>query len=336
MTTLRTRLAALLGLAALALAASQSASAARDPFSSFSIRPVSGSSGYFVLSGKTGARLVGSFRIVNTGTEAGTARLYAADATTGVTSGAVYLDRAARRRGVGRWVELPLARVTLRPGEAKVVPFSVRVPRRLRAGHHLGGIVAENLELTGGEKKGSSSGLQIRVRHLSIVAVQVNLPGPHVPAMKFRGIDVGVTGGYEVLYLAFRNSGNVLIRPQLAVQVRNARGRVVVRRVQKLDTFVPETQVRYPFYLTKEPLPPGSYRLSGTLSYEKRVTRFTAAFVISPAHVKQLPKASQPEPASTESSSWRSVFPWVLVAAALVAGLLLGAVIVRLRPATAR
>lgn len=337
--TRRIRPALLLALALLALAGTETAGAGPSAYSSFSIRPASGTAGFFVLEGGPGARLAAAFRIVNTGTKAGTALLYPVDGTTGATSGAVYLDRRAGRRSVGRWVRLPLARVTLRPGEARVVRFSVLVPRRLRPGHHLGAIVAENRELTtgaGAKRGGERGGLQIRVRHLSIVAVQVNTPGPQAARMGFRGVTVGASSGYETLYIMLRNSGNILIRPRLAVRITSSPGRVVYRRTLKLDTFVPKTQIRYPLYLLRRPLPPGEYRLSGTLSYAKRLTRFSATFVISQKLVEQLPPASRPAPVTQQAAlqkASRSLLAWAVTGIALVLGVVLGALLVaKLRP----
>jgi hypothetical protein len=331
MSTPITRLAALLALVVLTLGVAQTASAAERPYSSFSIRPVSGSTGYFVLAGKRGRTLAEFFRIVNTGTKVGTALLYAVDATTGATSGAVYLDRVRKRRDAGRWVRLPLKRVTLRPGGARIVRFRVRIPRRARAGQHLGGIVAENLELTGGGTTTKRSGLQVRVRHLSIVAVQVNLPGRAVPRMMFHGVRAGVSSGYEVLYLGFRNAGDVLVRPRLALQVRDAHGRVVVRRAQNLDTFVPKTQIRYPSYLTGKLLPAGTYRLAGTLTYRGRITRFGGTFVISRSYIKELAKTRPEIAAQVADSNGGSTTMWALMGGALVAGLIVGGLVVWLR-----
>jgi hypothetical protein len=326
-------------LALLALISTETAAAAPSTYSSFSIRPASGTGGFFVLTGKRGTRAAAAFRIVNTGTKAGTALLYPVDGTTGTTSGAVYLDRRARRRSVGGWIRLPLARVTLRPGEARVVRFSVLVPRRLRPGHHLGAIVAENRELTtgaGANRPRKGGGLQIRVRHLSIVAVQVNAPGSRLARMAVGGVTVGASSGYEVLYLKLRNSGNILIRPQLGVRITNRAGRVVYRRALKLDTFVPKTQIRYPLYLLRKPLPPGRYRLSGTLSYAEHVTRFSATFVISQKLVAQLPAASTPAPVTPQAASEKtsqSLLPWAVTGIALIVGLVLGALVVaKLRP----
>ncbi|MGH3134393.1 MAG: WxL protein peptidoglycan domain-containing protein [Gaiellaceae bacterium] len=331
MTTPTTRLAALLALVVLSLGVARTALAAEQPYSSFSIRPVSGSAGYFVLAGKRGGTLAASFRIVNTGTKVGTALVYAVDATTGATSGAVYLDRVRKRRGAGKWIRLPVKRVTLRPGEARIVRFQVRIPRRMRSGHHLGGIVAENLELTGGNTTSRRSGLRVRVRHLSIVAVQVNLPGRAVPKMTFHGVRVGVSSGYEVLYLGFRNAGDVLVRPRLTLQVRDARGRVVVRRAQNLDTFVPRTRIRYPSYLTGKPLRSGTYRLAGSLTYLGRVTRFRATFGISRAHIKELAKTRPEVAAEVASDTGQSTRIWALMGGALVAGLIVGGLAMWLR-----
>lgn len=323
------RLTTLLALVLCSVGVAQTAAAAEQPYSSFSIRPVSSTKGYFVLTGKRGESLAASFRIVNTGTKAGTALVYAVDATTGATSGAVYLDRIRKRHGAGSWIGLPLARVTLQPSQARVVQFQVRIPRRLRAGHHVGGIVAENLELTGGSGTTKRSGLQLRVRHLSIVAVQLNVPGRAVPRMTYHGVRAGVSSGYEVLHLGLRNAGDVLVRPRLSLQVSDTRGRVVVRRAQNLDTFVPRTQIRYPAYLTESPLPAGSYRLAGTLSYLGRVTHFGGTFVISRAHIKELAKTRPEVAAQAADSGGASARVWVLVGGALVAGLIVGVVAMR-------
>ena len=326
----------LLALALLALSGTEEAAAAAPnaPYSSFSIRPTTGTTGFFVLKGAAGARLAGAFRIVNTGTKAGTALIYPVDATTGATSGAVYLDQKAPRRSVSYWVRLPIARVTLQPREAKIVRFSVLVPRKLRSGHHLGAIVAENRELTSGanpkptEKRG---GLQVRVRHLSIVAIQVNVPGPQTAQMKFRGVTVGTSSGYETLYLELRNSGNTLLRPRLKVQITNSTGRLVYNRTLKLDTFVPKTKIRYPLHILRRPLPAGKYTLAATLSYGQHTSRTSANFMISRRLVEQLPtpttqQSAQAQPVHQQRS--RSFLPWAITGIALLLGIVLGAVIV--------
>src|SRR5439155_18244960 len=100
---------------------------------------------YFVTVAEPGTTFRNSVRVRNTGTRRGTALLYAVDATTGQTSGAVYLEHRMPRHGVGAWITLGASSVTLAPGRSQIVPITVHVPAAgARPGDHLGGIVDEN------------------------------------------------------------------------------------------------------------------------------------------------------------------------------------------------
>src|SRR5213080_1886070 len=58
---------------------------------------------YFIFDSKPGAVVKSSVRVTNVGTEKGNVSLYPVDATTGQTSGAVYLNRDDPRKDVGAW-----------------------------------------------------------------------------------------------------------------------------------------------------------------------------------------------------------------------------------------
>ena len=66
---------------------------------SFALKPLkydpalTATKSYFILDAKPGDVIHDQIRVVNTGGRTGTAYLYAVDATTGQTSGAVYLSR---------------------------------------------------------------------------------------------------------------------------------------------------------------------------------------------------------------------------------------------------
>src|SRR5437016_2656383 len=95
--------------------------------------------GYFVYSLAPGAVQSGGVIISNSGTATGTVKLFAADATTGRTTGTVYLtDRAATR--VGAWISLSATSLTLKPGQDQTVGFTVRVPANARPGEWVGGV----------------------------------------------------------------------------------------------------------------------------------------------------------------------------------------------------
>src|ERR1700746_275646 len=86
-----------------------------------------GAKGYFVYTARAGARVKGQVDVVNTSSSRGTVLLYAVDATTGQTTGAVYRSRQERRRDVGAWTKLPVRRVVLGSHGRTRVSFSVRV-----------------------------------------------------------------------------------------------------------------------------------------------------------------------------------------------------------------
>src|SRR4051794_4806898 len=83
--------------------------------------------GYFVYSLPPGSVQRGGVIVSNSGTATGAVKLFAADATTGRTTGTVYLtDRKATR--VGAWISLSATSLTLKPGEHRTVRFTVRAP----------------------------------------------------------------------------------------------------------------------------------------------------------------------------------------------------------------
>jgi hypothetical protein len=153
----------------------------------------------------------------------------------------------------------------LRPGQSVIVPFVVRVPGRVRAGDHLGGIVAENAQLTGSTGHGKGAALQIRIRHLTIAAVQVSLPGRQIKHVTATGVNAGGQNNYQQLFLHLRNQGTVMVKPHALLAVHSSAGRLILKRSIQFDTFLPQTQISYPVFLRKA-LTPGTYHATVTLT----------------------------------------------------------------------
>ena len=252
--------ALVIGLAGALVPAASSATPADQPV--FAVKPVTYdpkvpvTKSYFVLDARPGTVIHDRVEIVNKGDVAGRAFLYTVDATTGETTGAVYLSRRDPRRDVGSWLTLDADSVVLGPGERRDVSFTVRVPRALRPGDHLGGIVAENAALTKPKGKGP---LQIKIRHLTIVAVQAQVPGPRIRRIDVAGVRAGGEHGYQFLYLSMRSRSTIMVKPRLTVSVADEQGRAVARRSLRLDTFLPQTQIDYPLLLPGRALSPGRY-----------------------------------------------------------------------------
>jgi hypothetical protein len=306
-------LSAVLGAGALVTASTALAAAP-----SFAIRPVTfrpsvpATQSYFIFDASPGRTINSLVRVTNAGTATGSALLYPVDAVTGQTSGAVYLSRTARRRDVGRWTRLGVTRVTLAPHESKVVPFTVTVPTSTRPGSHLGGIVAENLAVEGASKGTNGSSFQIRVRHLSIVAVEVDLPGAAVERLGLGAVTTGSAGTFPTAVLALRNRGTVILKPRGSIRIVTSDGRALEQRAFQLDTFVPQTGIHYPVVLRKR-LGAGTYRADVTLTYgHGRVLHAIRTFGVSREQARRWLAGPAAAAASPPAGRGTAILPWLV------------------------
>ena len=242
---------------------------------------------YFIFDSKPGIVVKSSVRVTNTGTARGSASLYPVDAATGQTSGAVYLNQNDPRKDVGAWLTLGVSQVTLNPGQSQVVSFQVIVPRTVRPGQHLGGIVAENL--TQSSSSQSNSAIQIKVKNLTIIAVQVNLPGTPVEQLVGTGVQTGGENGYQQLLVGLSNTGTVMLKPSGTLQVANAQGQVLKQVSLKLDTFLPQSAINYPVAITGQALAVGDYQVTLNLTYgHNQALHYTTKFSITPKQITQV------------------------------------------------
>jgi Protein of unknown function C-terminal (DUF3324) len=296
-----------LGMVAVLAAVAWPAAAASAAGPTFALKPASPAKlGYFVFAGRPGSTVRGKVEVINVGQKAGRTSLYSVDATTGETSGAVYRSRQEPRRSIGGWIKLQVDTFQLGPGQSRVVPFSVRVPSGATAGQHLGGIVAQRSTTTSssGQEAGQDKGgsFKVKIQALSVIAVQVNLPGPQRVRVTLSGIEVGDQPGHQSLLLGIGNPGNVLLKGSGSLKVLNHSGRQVQSQRFNLDTFVPKTQIDFPVYIRGKALAPGRYR--GTVSVRFRGHRLTRTFpfTISEADTKQVFGSKTAQVASASSS----------------------------------
>jgi hypothetical protein len=308
---------------------------------------VSASSSYTILDGQPGAVIQSAVKVQNQGTAPGTVRLYPVDATTGQTSGAVYLAEADPRTDVGAWIAIDGAPLTLNPGESRTVPFTVTVPASPRPGQHLGGIVAEDTQVkTAAVTNDATANIKTR----TVMAVQVNLPGPTVEKLAVTGVTGGGESGRQQLLLGLRNEGTTMVAPTGTLVVMNAGGQEVQHLPLTLDKILPGTAIQYPVAVQTTALDAGQYQASVTLTYgQSGATRYTAPLTITPAQVAQaFPTGSQAAtipatlvapgaragtapapgtPPGTQPAARASVAPWLLIAGGIGAGMLLLALV---------
>ncbi len=259
---------------------------------------------YFIFTTKFGTRIQSRVRIVNSGTQTGTALLYGVDATTGQTSGAVYLTNSASRQDVGSWLTLNERRVTLQPGQSQIVTFWVTIPKSTRSGQHVGGIVAENTSVT----TPVHSNLQVDLEHLTIIAVQVNLPPPFVKRIVATGITAGGANLYQRLFLSLRNTGTMMLKPTGTLRVTDKQGHVRTWTLQ-LDTFLPQTGISYPVPVTGNALGVGSYQATLDLAYADQTLHYQTSFNVTATNLAQVFKSSPTIAPSTTnnpvSTNWQ-------------------------------
>jgi hypothetical protein len=213
--------------------------------------------GYFIYALASGGTKRGAVIVSNTGTASGTVKLFAADATTGKTSGTVYLTDQKPVRA-GAWIALDATELTLAPGAHKQVGFTVKVPPGVQPGQWVGGVVAETTHQVTGPKSKQKANVQIRIRDLTIVAVQVNVPGPPVIAFKVGAVKTGGQRGFQQVITHMQNDGNVLVKPLGTVTILGSGGQKLQTLDFTMDTFLPRTAIEYPVLL-KKALAPGSY-----------------------------------------------------------------------------
>jgi hypothetical protein len=263
---------------------------------------------YFIFNTKPGARIQNTVRVTNIGTVAGNATLYGTDATTGSTSGAVYLDQTARHQDVGSWLTLGKSSLTLAPRQSVLVPFEVTLPKNVRSGEHLGGIGMEVTPI--GNKPqviGKTNTVQINTRIITIIAVEVILPGTPVEELSATNIQAGGENGYQSLQVALHNTGTMIIKPSGKLEIMDKYGALLQTLPVKLDTFLPMTSINYPFYLKKS-LGAGDYQAALMLTYgDNHILRYNSQFTITTQQVQQA------LPTSNASSANNSLPWWVLL-----------------------
>jgi hypothetical protein len=306
-------LATVVAVLALAAVAAPAATAAAKPkvaaktraaakvTAAFGLVPIGKSHhGYFVYGGARGGVLRGQVQVDNYGSRPGVVKLYPADATTGQTSGTVYLTSGARPSAVGSWISLNQRELTLAPGRRWRVSFTVHVPEGATPGEHVGGIVAETVRQVAGPSSSGRTHVQIRIRNLTIVAVQVNVPGPTHAGLALGAATVGGAHGYQKLFLRLRNTGNLMVKGHGAVVVRSHAGARVLAEPLTLDTTLPGTGIALPVLVKHHALPVGSYTAHVRLVYAPLdggtggVVDATRRFTISPQAERQVFPSAAP------------------------------------------
>jgi hypothetical protein len=245
---------------------------------SFGIKPAHGSDpnlpGYFVHTLAPGALITDEALAVNSGDVPVTVRLYAADAITAINGGTGFANDGEEKNGVARWLSLPMKQLSLQPHETKTVPFLITVPSDASPGQHTAGLVLEAVAGSAVPASGNAgTGFTVNVVRRAGVAVLIDVPGYNAAGLEITGVclrqqDKQHGATFEV---AVRNTGNIFVRGQGSLVIRDREGTELAAIPINMDTVLAGDatyfQVPHPVLLDD-----GSYLLSAALEYAEGKT----------------------------------------------------------------
>lgn len=137
--------------------------------------------------------------VVNRGTTPLDLAVYAADGFTADTGQLDLRRQAEKSTEVGAWVRPGVGRLTVQPGKAASVPFSLTVPADAAPGDHIGGIVTSITQ--GGTEQRMGVRIQLRVGGELKPALTVSDVKVHPP----------LAGGDATVTYTVHNTGNATV-----------------------------------------------------------------------------------------------------------------------------
>lgn len=224
----------------------------------------------FILTADKGETKKDVILVSNNSDQLQTIKLYAVDGIVTNTGAYTCAQESETKQGVGSWVTLDKAEVTLAAGKTEEVGFSLTMPTMADVGEHNGCIVFQ-LATDEGEATGN-----VRIRTRQAIRVVATVPGELHRSVEIQGFVVSYNGSKQVYTLDLKNSGNVSADVDAKVYLTSLFGGVAyengggypVLADQKLNlTFVNESR----------PMLGGWYYVQAKASYDNRAGTFGTA-----------------------------------------------------------
>jgi hypothetical protein len=196
----------------------------------------------------------------------------AVDGETLGTLGSTYAPAGSRAHRSTLWLALRRRTVDV-PARASVsVPISIRVPASAKPGDYLSGVSVEALDQR--TRKVARKGVSIASVARYAIGVEVSVPGPRDPLIRFTGAQVERQPGGVTFLLLARNPGNVILQGVHGfVRIWRA-GHVVLARPIGSGTFVTSSRIAYPVPAFQQTPRQGTrYRITAWLRYAGGIAR---------------------------------------------------------------
>ncbi len=250
----------------------------------------------------------------NDSRQALTLRLDAVDGSTGPMGGVSYGLEDDPVEEMARWITLERSRVSLQAGASASIGFRIVIPAEVTAGEHVAGIAvtAAGQDDAPSESASDQAGTSVVVHTRRIVAVQVNVPGRARPKLEISGVRPDPRTDAVYVEIEIENAGRAFAEGDGVIEIDETS----FVRPFHVDTFVPDTSIRYPIRWSVTP-EDGDYPTRVMIRYGSRTARWEGTFTIGAAEQEVL------------SRRRGSTFPfWLLLLGGLAALGLIAAVVV--------
>jgi len=236
------------------------------------------------------------------------------DALTTNTFGSAY-SLGGPTHGVTSWTTLSSRRVTLPPHGQTNVTVAATIPGSATPGDYLSGIAVEALGQVNSSQ--SKHGIAIGEIDRYAIGLELSVPGPRSPLIRFTGARVVRDPSQLTFQLLASNSGNVILKNVHGSATVSRSGHVVAQLPLGPGTFVTGTSIAYPVGApNQEPTVGTQYRVQATLYYAGGVAHLDTG--VSFGHAAAVVQQRYEGSGASSSSASSSILPWVALAIVLL------------------
>jgi hypothetical protein len=232
---------------------------------------------YFKLQAEPGsAQSAGAVELRNPTGRRLRVALSAVDGETLSTLGSGYASPGSHAHGSTRWLTLGAHTVSLPPRTSVSVPVSVAVPPATLPGDYLSGVSVEALEQRAQGLTGRGVSIASLARYA--IGVEVSLPGPRHPSIRFTGAEIRRQPAGLTFLLIARNAGDTILPGVHGAALITRAGRTVASQRIAAGTFVTHSTIAYPITAFRQTPPQGTrYRISAWMSYPGGIARLNTS-----------------------------------------------------------
>ncbi len=217
------RIAAAVGVLALALLATAGPAAAIEK-GTLGIRPSSGSD-FFNLSLYPGATTDATAIVSNGSDTPVTLLTYPVDAQPSAEGAFVLASQTDPRVGIGAWVQLDAAQITVPANSDLEVPFRLSVPANTPPGDYAGGLIIQSAPVEGETTMaGDDTAVRVDVIQRLGLRIYLNVAGTALNSLEIGELSWKQSADGLTFTLPLRNTGNTILHPRGTVDLRGGVG----------------------------------------------------------------------------------------------------------------